>query len=345
MKKSILITGASGFIGSFLVEEALRQGFETWAGIRKTSSKKFLQDKHIHFIELDFSNLDKLCSQVREKNKKHGPWDVVLHAAGVTKCLHSEDFEKYNYNATRNLVQALREEGMKPKQFVYLSSLSIFGPIREKPVTTNTNGLLYEPILETDEPEPNTAYGKSKVLTEKYLRSLIDYPYLIFRPTGVYGPRERDYFLMAKSINQHVDFSVGYTKQEITFVYVKDLVQAIFLGINQEKTRREYFVSDGHVYESSAFSDLIQKELGVKLVFHIKVPLWLLKIICFISGKFAALLKKPSTLNMDKYNIMKQRNWQCDIQPLIDELGYKPKYDLAKGVKETIAWYKEEKWL
>jgi UDP-glucose 4-epimerase len=48
---------------------------------------------------------------------------------------------------------------------------------------------------------------------------------------------------------------------------------------------------------------------------------------------------------MDKYNIMKQRNWQCDIQPLIDELGYKPKYDLAKGVKETIAWYKEEKWL
>lgn len=346
MKKSILITGASGFIGSFLVEEALRQGYETWAGVRKTSSRKYLQDKHIHFIELDLSNLDKLCLQVRDKNKKHGgPWDVVLHCAGVTKCLNSADFEKYNFNATRNLVQALREEGMRPLQFVYISSLSVFGPIREKAVGLNRKGLIYEPICESDEPCPNTAYGKSKVRTERYLRSLIDYPYLIFRPTGVYGPRERDYFLMAKSIKQHVDFSVGYQKQEITFIYVKDLVQAIFLGIQKGIVQREYFVSDGNVYESRAFSDYIQKELNIKLLFHIKAPLWLLKSICYVSGKISKLAKKPSTLNMDKYQIMKQRNWQCDIEPLKQELGFVPQYDLEKGVRETIAWYKKEGWL
>lgn len=346
MKKSILITGASGFIGSFLVEEALKQGFETWAGVRKSSSKKYLQDKRIHFIELDFSDLDRLCVQVREKNKKHGgPWDVVLHCAGVTKCKNTDDFEKYNYDATRNLVQALREEGMRPKQFVYISSLSIFGPIREKPVGPDANGLLYAPICETDTPKPNTAYGKSKVRTEHYLRMLIDYPYLIFRPTGVYGPRERDYFLMAKSIKQHVDFSVGYQKQEITFIYVKDLVQAIFLGINKGVVQREYFVSDGHVYESRAFSDYIQKELGIQGLLRIKAPLWLLKCICFISGKISGLLGTVSTLNMDKYQIMKQRNWQCDIEPLRKELGFEPQYDLERGVKETIKWYKEEGWL
>lgn len=345
MKKSILITGASGFIGSFLVEEALRQGFETWAAIRKSSSKKYLQDKRIRFIELDFSNLDKLCGQVREKNKKHGgPWDIVLHCAGVTKCLHPHDFEKYNFDATRNLVQALREEGMRPQQFIYISSLSIFGPIREKMVN-GANGLCYEPIRETDEPSPNTAYGKSKERTERYLRSLIDYPYLIYRPTGVYGPRERDYYLMAKSIKQHVDFSVGYQKQEITFIYVKDLVQAIFLGIQKGVTQREYFVSDDQVYESRAFSDYIQHELGVNFLMRIKAPLWLLKAICYVSGNFSKLIKKPSTLNMDKFQIMKQRNWQCDIEPIKKELGFVPHYDLEKGVKETIAWYKQEGWL
>lgn len=346
MKKSILITGASGFIGSFLVEEALRQGFETWAGVRRSSSRKYLQDERIHFIELDFSDLDKLCAQVREKNKKNGgPWDVVLHCAGVTKCKNTADFEKYNYDATRNLVQALREEGMRPKQFVYISSLSIFGPIRETPVGPDANGLLYAPICETDTPRPNTAYGKSKVKTEHYLRMLIDYPYLIFRPTGVYGPRERDYFLMAKSIKQHVDFSVGYKKQEITFIYVKDLVQAIFLGINKGVVQREYFVSDGHVYESRAFSDYIQKELGVHGLLRIKAPLWLLKVICFVSGKVSGLMGTASTLNMDKYQIMKQRNWQCDIEPLRRELGFEPQYDLEKGVKESVKWYKEEGWL
>lgn len=346
MKKSILITGASGFIGSFLVEEALRQGFETWTGVRKSSSRKYLQDKRIRFIELDLSHLDKLCTQVREKNKKHGGrWDVVLHCAGVTKCLNQQDFEKYNFEATRNLVQALREEGMRPQQFVYISSLSIFGPIREKMVAPHDGGLCYEPILETDEPRPNTAYGKSKARTEHYLHSLIDYPYLIFRPTGVYGPRERDYFLMAKSIKQHVDFSVGYQKQEITFIYVKDLVQAIFLGIQKGVVQREYFVSDGKVYESRAFSDYIQQELGVNFLLRIKAPLWLLKGICYVAGNFAKLIHQPSTLNMDKYQIMKQRNWQCDIEPLKQELGFEPKYDLEKGVRESIAWYKQEGWL
>ena len=56
-------------------------------------------------------------------------------------------------------------------------------------------------------------------------------------------------------------------------------------------------------------------------------------------------MHKPTTLNNDKYRIMKQRNWRCDITPLREELGYVPQYPLAEGVKETIAWYKEEGWL
>ena len=345
MKRSILITGASGFIGSFLVEEALKRGFNTWAAVRGSSSLKYLQDKHINLIKLDFSTIDALSSQLAKHVEKHGKWDVIIHCAGVTKCNDSRDFDRYNYQATVNLIAALREQGMRPEQFVYISSLSVFGPIREKVVNASGNGLMYQPITEHDEPQPNTAYGRSKIRTERYLKALVDYPYLIYRPTGVYGPRERDYFLMAKSIKQHVDFSVGYQKQEITFIYVKDLVQAIFLGIEKGVTRREYFVSDGRVYESRTFSDLLQKELGNPWLWRIKASLWLLKAICTVGGVLGKILHKPITLNPDKYQIMKQRNWQCDIQPLIDELGYQPQYPLERGVKEAVAWYKENKWL
>ena len=236
-----------------------------------------------------------------------------------------------------------------PRQFVYLSSLSIFGPIREaiahKDFPKGAKSL-YAPIKEHDTPCPNTAYGRSKLHAEQYLQGLGDkFPTVIFRPTGVYGPREKDYFLMAKSIKGHTDFSVGYRRQEITFIYVKDLATAIYAAIRKGTVGRAYFVSDGGIYESRAFSDLIQRELGNPWVLRIKSPLWVLKLISYIAGWGASLMGKTCTLNKDKYQIMKQRNWQCDITPLKEELEWTPQYDLERGVKETIAWYKQEKWL
>jgi nucleoside-diphosphate-sugar epimerase len=150
---------------------------------------------------------------------------------------------------------------------------------------------------------------------------------------------------MAKSVKQHVDFAAGWKRQDITFIYVKDLVQAVYLGAKPEALHRAYFVSDGQVYESSTFADLIQQELGNPWLIRIKCPLFLLRLISVVAEWGAKCVGKTSTLNRDKYNIMKQRNWQCDISPLVNELGFRPEYLLDKGVKETIAWYKKEGWL
>ena len=94
-----------------------------------------------------------------------------------------------------------------------------------------------------------------------------------------------------------------------------------------------------------SFSDLIQKELGNPFVLHLKCPLIVLKVISLFAEFIATRSGRSSTLNSDKYKIMKQRNWQCDISPVMKELGYVPEYDLEKGVRETIAWYKNEGWL
>lgn len=335
-QQKMLVTGASGFIGSFLVEGGLERGMKVWAGVRKTSSRKYLQDSRILFAELDFAHPDKLTEQLAAHKQEHGGWDYIIHCAGVTKCLHKEDFEQGNYVSTRNFVDVLLKLDMVPRQFVYLSSLSIFGPIHEKD---------YTPITKQDTPMPNTAYGVSKLKAEQYLKSFPDFPWVIFRPTGVYGPKERDYFLLAQSIKQHVDFAAGFKRQDITFVYVKDLVQAIYLSIRHEVKHKTYFVSDGNVYSSRTFSDLIQKELGNIWLIRIKCPLFILKFVSLLTEFVAGCMGKTSTLNRDKYKIMKQRNWQCDISPVVNELGYRPEYPLDRGVKEIIAWYKKEGWL
>ena len=332
-KMKILITGASGFIGSFIVEEALRRGFETWAAVRKSSSREYLQDERIHFIELNLSSKEQLVEQLRPHQ-----FDYVVHAAGVTKCLNKQDFMRINCEGTKNFVNAILELQMPIKRFVYLSSLSIFGAIKEQQP--------YEEIKETDTPQPNTEYGKSKLEAEHYLESVSSrVPYIILRPTGVYGPREKDYFIMAKSIKQHSDFAVGYQRQDITFVYVKDVVQAVFLALEKGENGRKYFLSDGQVYQSTTFSDLIHEELGRPWWIRITAPVWVLRIITFVGEYVGQMTGKVTALNNDKYNILKQRNWRCDIQPAINELGYQPTYNLEQGVKETIQWYKDNGWL
>ena len=347
VKMKILVTGASGFIGSFIVEEALKRGFETWAAVRGSSSKAYLQDERINFIELNLSSKEQLVEQLRSHT-----FDYVVHAAGVTKCLNKRDFRRINTEGTRNLVTALLELKMPLKRFVFISSLSVFGAIREQQP--------YEEICETDTPHPNTEYGKSKLEAEQWLEKLSEnsensessedsdkkpFPFVILRPTGVYGPREKDYFLMAQSIKQHSDFAVGYKRQDITFVYVSDVVQAVFLALEKGQTGRKYFLSDGEVYQSTTFSDLIHEELGRPWWIRITAPVWVLRVVTFCGEYIGRMTGKVTALNNDKYHILRQRNWRCDIEPAKRELGYEPKVQLKEGVHRAISWYLENKWL
>ncbi len=318
----ILITGATGFIGSFICEEAVKRGFETYAAIRKTSSLKYISDERINKIELNLSSREQLVAALKEHE-----FDYVVHAAGATKCLDKEDFFRINTEGTKNLIQAVQETQPQLKRFVFISSLSIFGAIKENQP--------YEPITEHDTPRPNTAYGQSKLKAEEYLRSQEGFPYVILRPTGVYGPREKDYYMMFDSIKKHVDFAAGYKPQVITFVYVSDVVQAVFLAMEKDCVGRAYFLSDGQNYSSTDFSDLIIKELGVKGVLRVKAPLCILKFVTTCGEYFGRLTKQMTALNKDKYNILSQRNWMCDITPAQKELGYKPQVLLPEGVKRT----------
>ena len=332
LEKRILITGASGFIGSFIVEEALKQGFETWAAVRKGSSRKYLTDKRIHFIELNLADADGLKTRLAGHD-----FNYIVHAAGATKCLHADQFFSVNTAGTANLAEAARQACPSLRRFVFISSLSVCGPVRERHP--------YTEITADDEPRPDTAYGRSKLAAERALDGIEGLPFIVLRPTGVYGPREKDYFMMAQSISRHVDFAAGLRPQDLTFIYVKDLVQAVFLALDRGTCGRRYLLSDGNVYASRTFSDLIRAELGNPWLLRLKAPLWLLRLITAAGDAFGKATGRMTALNNDKYKIMRQRNWRCDIAPAVSELGYRPRYDLSRGVREAVEWYKENKWL
>ena len=334
--KSILITGAGGFIGGFLVEEALKRGYDTWAAVRESTNREFLQDERIHFIELDYSDQDRLEETLRDHMGEWGRWDYIVHNLGVTKSTNYLDFKRVNYGYLRALVDALQATGMTPDVFLMMSSLSVMGPGDEKS---------YKPIMPDDQPMPNTFYGMSKLKAEAYLQSVEGFPYTIFRCTGVYGPHEKDYYLMIKSIKRGFDFSVGFDKQMLTFIYVKDLVNGVMDALEKGPLRKAYFISEDRAYTQQEFRKIVCEELGKKFVIPVTCPLWLVKIVCSVAEKIGLVTLKPRTLNRDKFKILKQRNWQCDTSEARRDFGFAPKYSLREGIREAIAWYREAGWL
>ena len=334
--KSILITGAGGFIGGFLVEEALKRGYDTWAAVRSTTSREYLQDERIHFIELNYSDQDRLEDTLRDHMSEWGRWDYIVHNLGVTKSTQYLDFERVNYGYLKALVDALQTTCMTPDVFLMMSSLSVMGPGDESS---------YKQFVTTDVPLPNTFYGVSKLKAETYLQSVQDFPYTIFRCTGVYGPRERDYYLMIKSIKRGFDFSVGFQKQMLTFIYVKDLVTGVMDALEKGPLRKAYFISENQAYTQQEFRKIVCEELGKKFVIPVTCPLWVVKQVCAIAEWIGKVTLKASTLNRDKYKILKQRNWLCDTGEAKQDFNFNPKYSLREGIREAIAWYREAGWL
>ncbi|MDY6293616.1 MAG: NAD(P)-dependent oxidoreductase [Bacteroidales bacterium] len=336
MNKKILITGAGGFIGGYLVEEALKRGYETWAAVRKSTNRQFLTDERIKFLELDFSDDDALHLSLKDTIEKNGKWDFVVHNLGLTKATNYLDFETVNYGYLKSLVDELKELDAVPDVFLMMSSLSVMGPGDE---------VDYKPFTSGDIPAPNTRYGVSKLKGETYLQMQSDFPYTIFRCTGVYGPHERDYFLMMKSIKRGFDFSVGFKKQLLTFIYVKDLAQAVMDALEAGPMRKAYFISENQSYTQQQFRKIVLDELGKKVVIPVTCPLWVVKIVCHVAEFIGKLTGKPSTLNPDKFRILKQRNWQCDTSDAQRDFNFSPQYSLKQGVHEAIEWYHQAGWL
>ncbi len=334
-KKRVLVVGAGGFTGGFLVSEGLRRGYEVWAGVRASTSRRFLTDESIHFLTLDFENPASLGPALRAALPEGERWDYIVYNLGATKALHFMDFSRINHDYLKVFLVALKAERMVPDKLLYMSSLSVMGPGDERG---------YTPFTARSIPNPNTRYGTSKLKAEMCLESS-GVPYIIFRCTGIYGPHERDYYLMFKSIKSGVDFSVGYRRQMLTFLYVDDLAGAVYMALEKAPVCTRYIISEQQAYTQKEFRSIAATKLGRRHVLPIVAPVWVLKCVCAVSGMIGKLRGKPMTLNPDKYRIMKQRNWCVDTSDAERDFGFKAAVPLREGVDRTVDWYRQAGWL
>jgi len=328
-KPTLLITGASGFIGSHLIGLGIGRGYEVYALVRTTSNIQNLSD--INLIYGDVTNYDSLLAAFAQLKKQGVKLDYIIHAAALTKSNSKEEIRTVNYNGTFNLYTALERLNYLPKKIVFISSLAACGP--GKPGQ----------FIEKEQSQPITTYGKSKLEAEQFILNSANIPTVIVRPTAVYGEGEKDLLSVFKLVNRGFNPVLGFHRQDLTFIYVKDLTYLIFHALEKGMPDKIYFATDGHIYDKQSFPGAIAESLGKKPI-TLVIPLTVIKVLSWISQTGYALLGGVSALSLEKYHELVAPSWVCRVQDTYAELDYIPQYTLKEGVKETSAWYKKNKW-
>ncbi|MHA4895306.1 NAD-dependent epimerase/dehydratase family protein [Pedobacter sp. PWIIR3] len=330
MSNRVLITGATGFVGFHLIEHCLQAGYEVYAAIRSNSDTSHLKDYQINYLELDYADPTSLSSQLGAKRL-----DYIIHAAGSTKARTEADYNLVNAEYTRNLAIAVNNLSYPIKKFVFVSSLAAIGPLHDIDSEIQDNSI----------PHPVTNYGKSKILAEKYLSEIKGLPIITIRPTAVYGPREKDLFILFKTIKNGIEPYIGKFNQQLSFIYVKDLAKVIVGALESNvQPGNAYNISDGKAYDRYALALFIKKAMAKKtLIFHL--PLLVVSSLASFLDMVYSNSKKTPTLNKEKMAELTAINWVCSIQEAKKDLGFSPVYDLESGLAETVSWYKKNNWL
>lgn len=328
----ILITGASGFVGSWLVRESLSRGLDVYAGVRASSSKAFLTDPKINFSIIDFEDDTSLSKILKEEQ-----FDIIIHNAGVTRAQNNNDYFKVNVDYSMKLARlAQKEIGQKLKKFVFISSIEAYGSADSTPEAVVNNEV---------KPSPRTTYGQSKLRAERALNEIKNLPLIILRPTAVFGPGEKDLFAFWQTVKGYkVTPIVGNKKIKYTFVYVKDLVRVVLDASLSDVKNKSYFVSDGRIHKMEAYLGNIASSLDIR-PFSFTIPYLALDAASIVTGLFDKVSGKKSLLNAEQIAKAKAQSWDCDISDLVKDFDYQSHYTLKEAIEETTQWYLREGWL
>lgn len=321
----VLITGATGFIGSHLAEYLLRRGDEVTCLARNRSRLRWLGGTGVRIIEGDCIDPD-LGKRIDED------FDWVFHLAGITKTLEVDEYYRVNGRGTANLGEILARSRRAPR-LVYLSSLAAAGPSSDE-----------NPVRESDPPQPVSHYGRSKLEGEKALAGLGGaIPWIIVRTPVIYGPRDRDLLFFFQLAKRRVALRLG-GKRVYSLCYVEDLVRGLHIAAEHAKVGEIYYIAEPSPRSWDEISEAIAATLGVRPM-TIPFPSTLLSVAGWAWEGIARLTGIPPLLNRDKACEMRQPYWICDPGKAARELGFTTSISLPTGTQRVAEWYQRYGWL
>lgn len=331
MSKTILVTGATGFIGSWLAEKLIKRGDTVRALVRPSSDKTNLAGMNIEYVNGDYKNVASLRKAVEGV-------DEIYHVAGVTKAKDEQGYIDGNVTATENLLQAALEANPSLKRFLHTSSGTVTGPA----------ATAEKPVDETAVCKPLTTYGRTKLMAEdvchRYSGKL---PVTIVRPPAVYGERDRDVLEFFRTVKNGLQPMVGFgITKRISLVHASDLTDGMMLACDAPNAAGQiYFISSEKTYTWHDVGEAASKALGKSFVLKLKLPEWAVFGIATVAESMSGWSDKPALINREKAIDMVQNFWTFSTEKAMRDLGYREHLTLETGIRQTVEWYVKNKWL
>jgi nucleoside-diphosphate-sugar epimerase len=325
----VLLTGATGFVGSHILDFLRDRGIPTAILMRSTSNVDFIRhvlpEVEVHYGSI--TDPDSLPAALREVTH-------VLHCAGRTRARRPGEFWETNQIGTRHIVTAVNRHGHLVGRLVCISSLAASRPAMPD-----------NPAHEDEAPAPVSIYGSSKLAAEQEVRTQCKTEFVILRPAAVYGPRDRDFLQVFKAVRAGFCPRFGGGRQVLSLLFVKDLAEVAGACLSHPGAAgRTYNVAAPEPVVTADLVREIAQQMG-RRPFSPALPMVLLWLICVGRETFTWVTGRPGILSRQKYPELRAPGWVCDVGRLRQELGIECQTSLVKGVATTLDWYRRHNWL
>jgi len=326
----VLVTGASGFLGSHIAEQLAEAGHSVVALVRKSSNTKFLSS--LRGLELATGSVEDATS-VRAAMQGV---DAVIHSAGLVKARNEDEFFRTNTDGTRNMLSAAREVAPGLRRFVFVSSLAAVGP--------SLDGL---PVDGAGTPRPVTQYGRSKLAAERLVLEAKDQlPVTVIRPPMIYGPRDNESFAFFQSVSMRFLPYLGDGKNTMSVVYAGDAASACIQAIDHDvPSGNAYFVDDGKVYVWLDMLKDIERAVGKAALVRLSIPFPVVRGAAMFNEIIGKLTNKAMMLTRDKLVELSAPHWVCDSSDTRRDLAWEPKVSWEEGTRLSAKWYRDNGWM
>ncbi len=347
----VLVTGATGFIGTHLVRALVRQGDKVSCLIRPTSRTEQLKPYGVRLISADVTQPDGLANAVAGH-------DIVYHLAGCNNAIQGVEYFRVNHSGARNMAQACAEQA-SPPVMVLMSSLAAAGPAPDG-----------RPRTEADPERPVSHYGRSKLAGERAAAEYADrVPITVLRPPIVFGQGDWQVFNIFKTVDQlGVHFVPALGRQRHSLIHAADLADAAIaaaagakrLAVPSERgaltqattpsgaesaTSGVYYVGHNEHFTYAELGHRIGGALDRTRVLVCPTPPRAIWVVAAVNEVASRVTRRPALLNIDKAREGRAGCWTCNPQRAADEFGYRVTASLDDRLRETARWYHEQGWL
>ena len=319
MPERVLITGASGFVGSHIAQTFAEAGYEVRCGVRASSSARWIPN--LERVPLD------MTGRTEDFSRAVKDADLVVHAAGITRARRTEDYHAVNAAGTEKLAAAALGAGVR--RFVLISSLAARGP---------------DDLARDGRDHPESAYGRSKLEAEAYLRGSDDRMEAVaLRPAGVYGPRDTDLLPLFKMADAGWLLLPSGTNL-LQPVYAEDVARAALAAAREAPGFGPFPVAEAARYTWVDVVAGLQMALG-RSVRTVRVPAAAFT----LAGRAAEWAARPLSavpvFDERRGRDLALRTWTCDTSATERALGWRAKVPLFEGLERTARWYRQTGWL